>query len=255
MFDKYNIELENPVDFDVLGYTSKVFWHFIRDDIKEDKVLEWTAIDRFNLIFNNAQEFPRLLVDPRNQKYHRRLLLPGEFGGKLDSGPNTDSIKVFEPRSLCFADIPFNFLPIHLKRYCGIGLGFKKEALQARVSDLKPVDYFSSVSDTFKPFFVKSEDTEKKEIHLKEYSKIPTENENPVYREIFEDIYLEREWRTFSDLEFYLSDVSMIVARTKEEKSNILKNEIVKIWLPEGLAVICLEELFPIRQSRGAKNE
>jgi subfamily B ATP-binding cassette protein MsbA len=93
----------------------------------------------------------------------------------------------------------------------------------------------------------------KNEIELKKYSKIPTDNENPVYKEEFEDIYLEREWRTFADLEFFLADLSMVVARTREEKDSIMENKIIQSWLPKGLAVICLDDMFPVRQTKGLK--
>jgi hypothetical protein len=248
-----SFELENPVDFDVLGYTSKIFWHFIRDEIKEDKIVEWTAISRFNSIFNAKMSKAQLLVDPKGDKFHKRILVQSKFNGSLNPNSVPEMIGVLEPRSLCFADIPFNFLPIHLKRYSGIGLGFKKSSLLDRVSDLKPVDYFYSVSDEFKSFFVKNENKEKNEIELKKYSKIPTDNENPVYKEEFEDIYLEREWRTFADLEFFLADLSMVVARTREEKDSIMENKIIQSWLPKGLAVICLDDMFPVRQTKGLK--
>lgn len=248
--------LDKAKNYEILGYTSRVLWHFVRDQYDEEKkkFTPYSAINVFNLIFDSKTQKNILKPDPSGKKYHsRQLQITNQTSNADSDGTDKENfiiISVKEPRAICFADIPFNFLPIHLENYNGIGIGFKQDNLRAQLDDLKPVDYFPTTIDDFKEFYADS--STEAEITLKKYSKIPTSHSIPEFDEAFDKIYLEREWRTFQPFNFNLQDISMIVARTSEEKNNILRNDQVKKMLNDGLAVISLDDFFTEKKFRGS---
>jgi hypothetical protein len=232
-------------NFKTMDFLSTTFWHFISDKKDDKGNVEWPSLDILleRVLADNGTG--KLLKDPGGTKFHARKVFLERSGTDLSAGarPNDDSpldvkgIPIKEPKAVCFADIPFNFLPIHIRTYNGIGIGFDKDALLAHTK-FRPVTYFPRVVDgnlkeACEPY------EEVPEI-LKPYSKIESEAEP------FENIYREREWRIPEDVVFKFSDLSCIVFRTDNELLTAIADPKVQKLMKYGVSMISCERHFEL---------
>lgn len=138
-----------------ISYISRLVWHFVRDkkdddgkiikpsyDILEDHILRESGNGKL-------LPCPNPSAEPPWDKYYIRFLQPEvRPSDQANTNDNPHSLlQVLEQRAVCFADIPFNFLPIHMNRYSGIGLGFRRKLLSLRHDDLQPVQYIPRFND------------------------------------------------------------------------------------------------------------
>ena len=120
------------------------------------------------------------------------------------------------------------------------------------MSDLRPVKYQPIKGpgdlDKFNKFDWKVL-KKKKEVALNEYVKIPTflENTDEMNRgtnsEHFEDIYEEREWRSFKKFEFTTDDLAFVVL-PKRGLVDKRRHPNLSALLTSGVGVIYASELF-----------
>ncbi len=185
------------------------------------------------------------------QYYERQLVFPtSPLGPPASTDFNIFNVK--EPKAVCFCDITVSHLASHINKYGDVGLGFHRKALVEKVPDLRPVKYqpIKGLGDLEK--FNKSDWKilkSKKEVSLGEYVKIPTFLENTdemnrgINSEHFEDIYEEREWRSFRRFEFTTEDLAFVVL----PKRGLVKNRRhpkLSSLLKSGVGVIYASELF-----------
>lgn len=244
------------MSFESISYTSTILWHFVRGQgplLKDKENNSFSVLLEYILKDDNTG---RLLPVPKGKvPYHKRqFILEKEMTlsdvdilGGLDSLGTPQKEQVFElnePRSLCFADVPINSLPIHINSYFGVGLGFRKEVLISKIEDLKPVDYFPrktifTLKNSCEDFKVGSFS-----FKLKEYAKIPSSDE------AFEQIYHEREWRTFKDFSFTSEDLAFIFFPSKELLSRSLKEKKIMGLIEKGVSLIAGEDLYSSKKEK-----
>jgi hypothetical protein len=239
------------MSFKTISYTSTLLWHFVRgsgEKIEEKENNSFSIFvesDSNTEIFNGNGIGTLLCVPPKRSKYHSRKFVLEGSGSIMNQ--NSDGIDlnqsleylVKEPRSICFADIPINHLPRHIDRYYGIGLGFRKDIIVSKVSDLKPVEYYPrkttfTLENSCEVFF----DGTTTPLTLKKYAKIPSQDET------FEQIYHEREWRTFNDVKFTNEELAMIFFPSKKILQKALNHPRFQKFINSGVGYICGEDLF-----------
>lgn len=244
------------MSFESISYTSTILWHFVRG---QGGSLKEKENNSFNILLENIlsdDNSGKLLPVPKGKlPYHKRqfilekemTLADADILGGLDSlaaPQGEDVFELNEPRSLCFADVPINSLPIHINSYFGVGLGFRKEVLISKLEDLKPVDYFPR-----KTFFTLKNSCKNFKVgiysfNLKEYAKIPSADEP------FEQIYHEREWRTFKDFVFSSEDLAFIFFPSKEMLLLALKEHKIKRLIMNGVSLIAGEDLYSSKKEK-----
>lgn len=231
-------------DFKTMDFLSKTFWHFIRDRRNErDEIIDPALQILLRHVLNDNCT-GQLAKDPSGTRFHERTVVVEKAGAVTSAGaalvddyPGDEEFSIKEPKAVCFADIPFNFLPIHIEAYNGIGLGFYREELLWYES-LRPVSYYPRVTGgTLKDAcetFAAGENPRQ----LLPYSKI-TSKEEP-----FENIYREREWRIPDNIKFNHNQLSCIVFRTNAELLTAIGNEKVKNLMQNGVSMISCERHF-----------
>lgn len=245
------------MSFENIAYTSTIFWHFVRGWGKDFEREENSLNLLTEKILGEDGDGKLLAIPPEREGFHERTLSleRGMVLADIDSLANLNSMntpekgeeyKLKEPRAICFADIPINSLPIHINHYFGIGLGFRKEALIDNVDNLKPVDYYPRKTIfALKNACVDFKDDER-DFTLQDYAKIPSEEET------FEQIYHEREWRTFGNFEFTSKELAMIFFPSRKILNIALKDKKIKALLDSGVGFIAGEDLYQPR--RGVLN-
>lgn len=240
--------------FENISYTSTILWHFVRGngrtyDSKEDDSLDILT----NYILKDDATGRLVAIPPKKEKFHKRnfslekAMVLSDIDRMSDWGsmamPSAGEVySLKEPRAICFADIPINSLPIHIDGYFGIGLGFRKEILVAKIDDLKPVDYYPKKTIfTLKNACVGFKDT-KYQFDLRKYSKIPSEDEP------FEQIYHEREWRTFDKLDFNSNELAVMFFPSKRILTKSLKNKKIRKLIDLGVGYITGEDLYTAKR-------
>jgi hypothetical protein len=234
--------------FKTISYTSTLLWHFVRGwgDTFEDKAETSLSIfltsDSGTEILKDEGKGKLLCLPPKKESFHTHtFILEGAMSEstKENDFSETKQYIVHEPRSICFADIPINHLPIHIGRYYGIGLGFRRDIISSKVDDLKPVEYYPRKSSfTLQNSCEKFIEDSKEPLVLKKYSKIPSKNET------FDHIYHEREWRTFEDFDFSQDELSMVFFPTSKILKKALEHEKFKKLFASGVGYICGEDLY-----------
>jgi hypothetical protein len=214
-------------EYEGVTHVSNVLWHFIGPKRHEtlDKAIE--RLDR--KIFRKGGLRGRLKPFFKNGNYHVRdlLLEPLSYGPAGNPQVKNNWI-IYEPKSLCFCDIPVNHLPLHMSKYGDVGLGFRREiVLNLKDCIVKPVRYFplnptESIKRQVADIGVKGIRRGVKTLHLDNFIKIPTwlppgkPNIEGSNAEDFNSIYEEREWRTFDEMEFKTEDLSFILLPSKK---------------------------------------
>lgn len=235
------------MDFQTTSYTSPLLWHFVRGAGNECLSAFLKALPE-QPIFNDDASGVLLSIPPSRKPYHSRNFVlennASEYINSSESSQSSDlasqrSYLLKEPRSICFADIPISHLPIHINRYYGIGLGFRKDRLIMANAELRPVEYFPrnnlfALKNACESF----DDTILDEQNLKRYSKVPTEDET------FYEIYHEREWRTFDRFEFSSDELSIIFFPTRDLLNQALQKTRFQNFFQRGVGYICGEDLY-----------
>ena len=224
-------------NYEIMGHVSKTLWHFVRSSAGEDPV---TIL--LEKIFSKDSDTGTLLCNPNNQGLgHERTIRFAEFSPS--SGVNdtpSSSETIYEPRCVCFADIPINFLPIHFKKYNGVALGFQRRNLEIQ-RDLRPVWYIPSIFEDDLPSYLSSTNPKT----LKTHVKIPSENQERD--EDFDVIYKEREWRKPADFEFSIYEVSCLIFRNRDEVRRAIEHDKVKKMIALGVSILNFHDHFEER--------
>lgn len=224
------------------GYLSNILWHFTGP----------TEIDSDPKEFLNKLQFINKHYFPSNNKLlfksfsNKDRPLNFSFANNQPAYSTNDTFLkkekvVYEPKGVCFCDIPINYIISHTEKYGCIGFGVKKSIARG-IKGLNPVHYIS-VSEQNPPKSIKSffDDCKsqninigkntKKALKLNKYVKIPTCGE-ASYSEIeensseyFDRIYEEREWRSYNDIEIKITDVAAIVLPSVEIKKEIMNSK------------------------------
>lgn len=223
--------------YEVMGHVSKTLWHFIKTNGTEDPVS--ILLEK---VFDKGSDTGTLLCNPRSQKFgHERTIRFAKFSpstGSDDVPPTPET--VYEPRCVCFADIPINFLPIHFKKYNGVALGFQRKNLEIQ-KDLKPVWYIPTIFEDELPSFLESENPKM----LKTHVKIPSETRDRD--EDFDVIYKEREWRKPADFKFSIHEVSCLIFRNRSEVKRAIEHEKIKAMISLGVSILNFHDHFEER--------
>lgn len=234
--------------FKTISYTSTLLWHFVRgqgetfEDKAENSLSIFLTSDSGTEILQENGRGKLRRIPPKRDSYHNRTFtLEGALPAstKEDDFASAKDYLIKEPRSICFADIPINHLPIHIDRYYGIGLGFRRDIISSKIEDLKPVEYYPrkttfTLENSCEIFFGDSSNP----LTLKRYAKIPSMDES------FEHIYHEREWRTFLDFEFSEEDLAMVFFPTRKILNRALSEAKFKTLFAKGVGYICGEDLY-----------
>jgi hypothetical protein len=242
------VALNRKISFKTISYTSTLLWHFVRGagdnfDQKAENSLSLflTSESGTEILQENGKGYLRRIPPKRDSYHNRTFTLEGALpaSAKEDDFGIAKDYFVKELRSLCFADIPINHLPIHLDRYYGIGLGFRRDIISSKIEDLKPVEYYPrktifTLENSCEVFFGDTSHP----LTLKRYAKIPSMDES------FDDIYNEREWRTFQDLEFSEEELAMIFFPTRKILNRALNEARFKSLFAKGVGYICGEDLY-----------
>ncbi len=241
--DGFKMPVGAQANFKTMDFLSTTFWHFISDKKDDKGNVEWHSLDILLEKVLKDGGSGKLLKDPGETKFHARKIFLERSGADVsaasrpndDSPPDAKGIPIKEPKAVCFADIPFNFLPIHIRAYNGIGLGFDKDALLAHAK-FRPVTYYPRVieenlKDACEAYL------ETPEI-LKPYAKVQSEAES------FDNIYREREWRIPEDVVFNFSDLSCIVFRTDAELLTAIGDAKIQKLMKYGVSMLSCERHF-----------
>lgn len=229
-----------------LSHISKLLWHFMGPSNSSDETTILARLEsQIDLLSKSYLE--KYLG---NGDYYERLITFEKLGGSESLDPVkldiSDSLLVKEPRCLCFCDIPINTLSEHMNKYGDIGLGFKKDVLESLVTDLKPVRYYPVKSKDV--LILNEEDLWEQtnnEIELSKYIKVPTKYRNSSGENIetFDQIYEEREWRSFEKVEFELKDLAFILLPSRQSVCEVKYPKLYKLIRSE-IGVIYADELF-----------
>src|ERR1700692_1675833 len=134
MSDKVSEPMTEAREILSMTYVSHLLWHFVRDRKSENgtETLK-SSFDILNedILQDNGRglllRYPRPDANaPWNHFYVRNVQLGIPESKLNDLGSSTaqedsvtSTIPIFkdllEPRAVCFADIPFNFLPVHME--------------------------------------------------------------------------------------------------------------------------------------------
>lgn len=222
-----------------LGYTSRILWHFISSSADNDAL----AI-LLEKIFNSSDNIFTLKKNPSaGDPYYRRNYSSEET--MLQDLPKEDTSKIFfEPRAICFADIPFQHLNHHMNRYKdAIGLGFERQSLQEKLKHrIQPVRYIHDVSEKM---WGKISSKQNDQTILNDYYKLHSYKSDPP--EDFDSIYLEREWRSLDDqFTFKAEDLAFLVLRNQNDFQTInQKNSLIGGLNQSGVSIVNVEKIFP----------
>ncbi len=175
---------------------------------------------------------------------HENSINPGQI--VIDSFKERKISEMFNLGCVCFADIPYDNLKIHMEKYSKFGIGFSKSFLVEKGAN--PVFYIDENSLVYKTNFSTnmSELTKKTEYYQENCSKamwyflskyLPycktSEDEFRDTWEIYfflinifshfkvwnscledndpDNYYFEREWRAINNIDFQLSDILAII--------------------------------------------
>lgn len=182
---------------------------------------------------------------------HQNSISPGQI--EIDSFKERKINEMFNPKCVCFADIPKEQLKIHMEKYSKFGIGFSKSFLvekganpvfyieenslvykrnfSANTLELtKKVDYYQEncskamwyFISRYLPYCQKSEDEFRDtwEIYL---FLTDVFSHFKVWNNYLEDndpdnYYFEREWRAINNIDFQLSDILTIIIPKSYEK-------------------------------------
>jgi hypothetical protein len=148
--------------------------------------------------------------------------------------------EVYKQNMVCFCDIPYSDLKIHMKKYSKFGISFKKEALIKKGAT--PIFYISQNSKVYHMVFdqlISNSEVfdfwHKKtlELHNKRIENIDDDTKNDLWGlltffqvhifsfmkffdpELPEDdeknYYMEREWRKFGNINFTIDEVHSVI--------------------------------------------
>ena len=252
---------ENDNSLLSMTYVSQLLWHFVRDKKSPDGEVIKTSFEILNegILLEggrgNLKRYPNpSALPPWNEYYVRKVVL----GTSIETITNLKATAIelekttlvsvkeheeyLEPRAVCFADIPFNFLPIHMERYSGIGLGFRRRLLSDSYEDLRPVAYIPRLTQKSIGQHIADEASKV----LKTYVKVESINNKKegMDGEPFELIYREREWRRPADIEFNASSLACIVFRTAKELEQAHQSNKFKSLLASKVAFLNMEDFF-----------
>ena len=149
--------------------------------------------------------------------------------------------EMYIPQMVCFCDIPFEHLEIHVTKYSRFGLAFKKDfivknggtpvyylPLQAKVSSsINKGEYFDQKLDKFQYYISDVINTKCPEVrdimkeiknfldfHVFSYVKFFDHNLNDTHPDNY---YFEREWRVLGNLMFSLNNVTTVFVPSSYE--------------------------------------
>lgn len=150
--------------------------------------------------------------------------------------------EMYIPQMVCFCDIPFEYLEIHVTKYSHFGLAFEKNFIvknggtpvyyvpkEAKISSsINKGEYFDQKLDSLQYYISDVINTKCPEVQdiMKEimgfldfhvFSFVKFFNHN-LPDDDPDNYYFEREWRVLGNLEFKISDVSSIYIPQNYEK-------------------------------------
>jgi hypothetical protein len=244
-----------------MTYISQLLWHFVRDRKGSDKVPAASSFEILNreILGNDGagklKQYPNPTATPPWDKFYVRTVRVEVPAGSLfnlnestaelearSSKDLGDLLQLLEPRAVCFADIPFNFLPIHMERYSGIGLGFRRKVLTRSYDRLRPVSYIPRLSrDSIEEVIRNREINE-----LSPYIKVESVDSasNNMDGEPFEAIYREREWRVLHDVDFDHDALACIVFRNAKELEDAHASDSFAPLIKRRIALLNREDFF-----------
>lgn len=244
-----------------MTYVSQLLWHFVRDR-KESATAKaatsFDVLDREILGENGAGKLkacPNPKAPPPWDKFYVRtvrLEVPssslfdlGESAADLEARASKelgDVLQLLEPRAVCFADIPFNFLPVHMERYSGIGLGFRRRVLTRTHERLRPVSYIPRLSKGSIEELIR----DKAKNELGPYIKVESVDSaiNGMDGEPFETIYREREWRVLHDVDFDHDALACVVFRNSQELEDAHRSEKFAPLIKRRISLLNREDFF-----------
>lgn len=197
------------------SYISNILWHFKGAGHDHNIVLKWIE----DCITDDSKG-GELRPFEATKPYSREL----SFGKVVkQGGMTTNPYFVKERKAVCLCDIPISHLPLHMRKYGEIGLGFRKDSLIKAAQDLQPVRYYNIRDEEhFKSEPEKLWKIIEREVNLGDFIKIPTcyeeqdELDQGGNSELFESIYEEREWRSIEGFKFSLNELAFIIIPKKE---------------------------------------
>lgn len=230
-------------------FNSSILWHFIKGNGTETTSKELDSYSTLDLKILNEKGIGLLKpLPPDYDKYVTRILTL--YAHYIDLWENRTNGELFttkrkglgkytflESRALCFADIPISLLSEHMNRYYGLGLGFRKKVLIDKIEDLGPVQYFPKLTEKRFMEMMKSCKNWEDFSILNGFSKFPSEEES------FEQIYSEREWRTFNELEFSNKDLAYILFPSEISQKMALKNDKFRYLFNKGVGCLNFQDL------------
>jgi Protein of unknown function (DUF2743). len=182
---------------------------------------------------------------------HENSISPNNI--EIDSFKERKINEMFNPKCVCFADIPFKHLKIHMGKYSKFGISFSKSFLVEKGAN--PVFYIEENSLVYKRNFSTNmlELTKKVDCYQENCSKVmwyfiskylpccqKSEDELRDTWEIYlfltdvfshfkvwnsyledndpDNYYFEREWRAINNIEFQLSDILALIVPKDYEK-------------------------------------
>lgn len=248
-----------------MTYVSQLLWHFVRDrkgpapassfEILNSQILSSEGTGKLKQCPNPSAKPPwdkfyvrsvRLEVPPAAMFDLNESSADMEARVSKDVG---DLLQLLEPRAVCFADIPFNFLPIHMGRYSGIGLGFRRKVLTRNYERLRPVSYVPRLSQDSVDEIIRDKATNE----LSPYIKVESVD-NPAHSmdgEPFEAIYREREWRVLHDVDFDHDALACIVFRNAKELEDAHKSPNFIPLIKRRIALLNREDFFEVSMREG----
>lgn len=241
-----------------MTYVSQLLWHFVRDRKGTNPASSFEVLNNDILAENGSgvlKACPNPKAPPPWDKFYVRtvrLEVPASSLFNLSDNPEEiearsskefgDLIQLLEPRAVCFADIPFNFLPVHMERYSGIGLGFRRKALTRNHDKLRPVSYIPRLSKESIDEVIANRETKE----LGPYLKVESVDSvaNNIDGEPFEAIYREREWRVLHDVQFDHDALACIVFRNAKELEDAHASKKFAPLIERRISLLNREDFF-----------
>ncbi|HLE12849.1 MAG: hypothetical protein A2504_00440 [Bdellovibrionales bacterium RIFOXYD12_FULL_39_22] len=242
-----------------ISYISKILWRFYGGSAPDDPQQGIKDI-QYIIKADKIVLKPFHGLTGYNSQYKRKVVF--ENAGFEEPEKSIDvveeTIYAYEPKAVCFCDIPINHLPEHMKKYNCVGLGIDRNFLAYQSKDLQPVRYYnikdkSELNNSVEGIFDVIHESPKI-LAMKPFVKIPTlfrgqrllsgmlKDEDSLFApsEGFDSIYEEREWRLFEEIEIPFDKISFLILPSR----NMDDIGSLKAILDSRVGIIYADELF-----------
>lgn len=259
----YDEAIRLQVDF----YLSNILWHFIKPS--PDRGI--SAVDLlFNEFMSPEGDIKFLRGGPEKRKEIVRkvqmtdpkvstsLNLWGEppwgsgpWGGASEENmpPKRFVYEAVESTAVCFADIPLHCIGAHKHRYgnSGVAIGISKlNSEMLNRFEIQPVQYVPRLSHNNMNNFGNL-DEDSKLFKLRDFVKVPSLAEDETPGETFDEIYAEREWRSYqSQLNFKADQVEALILPSREDIRRLSepRRKTIGLLMAAGCSILALDSLL-----------